>query len=892
MHIHFNIHYATHFGQVLLLSGSAKEAGNFQEDKAPEMIYTGNGNWSLTIDLNEAGTFEYRYLVKENGKIQRKEWGKPHSVTLWKSIATYFLNDSWQAETSKPYLYTSAFTDSFLAVEEQDTTHLYKPGHIVLKVFAPYVRRGQSLAISGDTDFLGNWDSQRAIAMLPGKFPEWSISFKASELPENSKYKFVIKDQQSEKNSYWEYGEPRYLNRPRITSKAMMMVSGMIFKYQGPQWKGAGVSIPVFSLRSEKSWGCGDFSDLKKMVEWAEKTGQQLVQLLPVNDTSITGTWLDSYPYNAVSIFALHPAYLSIDQLPPLKDENKMAELEINRKKLNDLPEIDYEKVLALKTEYTRELYFQEGKTILRSKGFKAFFEKNKDWLVPYAAFRYLRVKFNDFNFRNWGDYAIYDVQKIADLCQSSPKGKDEIAISYYTQYLLHIQLTDARDFAHTHSVVLKGDIPIGISPFSVEAWTEPHLFNLDSQIGAPPDDFSEKGQNWGFPAYNWEQMAAGNYQWWIRRFRKMADYFDAYRIDHILGFFRIWEIPNNSVEGLLGHFQPALPFSQEEIRNYGFFFNESMTEPFITNHVIETLFHDKAGEVREKYLKKGHEERYQLKTEYNTQLKIRNHFGDHPSDADLFIKNGLFELCNDVLFVKDSHQPKLLHPRISGQKTFWYQALDYHQKNSYNSLHDDFFYKRNVDFWRQKALEKLPHILNATRMLVCGEDLGMIPECVPDVMHRLNILSLEIQRMPKTLGIKFENLNYLPYMSVCTTSTHDMNPVRAWWNEDRGNTQQYFQEILWKHGEAPQDCTPEIARTIVQNHLNAPSMWVILPWQDWMSIDGRLRRKKAEEERINVPSNPRHYWRYRMHMTLEKLLNEEALNNAILLLNKSAGRY
>ena len=891
MLIHFNIHYRTNFGQVLMLSGSAPETGSFKEENALEMVHTGDGYWHLPVEISTIGMLEYRYFVKENGKVQRKESGNNHTVVLQKSITSCTLYDFWQPEPDNPFLYTSAFTDSLLAVEEKDTSNLYKPGYVVLKVFAPFVRKGQSLGISGEAPLLGNWDPEKALQMLPGKFPEWCISIKASDLSESSKYKFVITDLESGKITSWEWGEPRNLDVPKNIGNQLLMHSGNLFRYQEAPWKGAGVAIPIFSLRSENSCGCGDFGDLKKIIEWAEKTGQQLIQLLPVNDTSLTNTWQDSYPYNSVSIFALHPAYLSISQLHALKDKKTMETFEAECKALNDLPQVDYEKVLRLKISYIRKLYQQEGKTKLRTKGFKTFFDKNQDWLVPYAAFCYLRISREEFDFRKWGEYSVYDANKINDLCQPQQPWYDEIAIHYFTQYLLHVQLTEARDFAHRYSVVLKGDIPIGINRYSVEAWTDPQLFNMDSQIGAPPDDFSETGQNWGFPAYDWERMAAEDYRWWKRRFSKMADYFDAYRIDHILGFFRIWEIPYDSIEGLLGHFQPALPLHPDEIRNYGFRFDETMTEPFIMDWVLDEIFQEKAGEVKKKYLEEPKEGRYKLKAEFNTQKRTLRQLTEQ-TDSEKFIKAGLFTLCNDVLFVKDTQNPELLHPRISGQKTFWYRSLDWNQKNCFNKLHDEFFYRRNVEFWKQKALEKLPHIINATRMLVCGEDLGMIPSCVPEVMNQLNILSLEIQRMPKTTGVKFENLNSIPYMSVCTTSTHDMNPIRAWWREDRETTQQYYQQILWKQGAAPEDCTPEIARDIAQLHLASPAMWVILPWQDWMAIDGKLRRENPDEERINIPANPRHYWRYRMHMTLEQLLKEDSLNEAILTMNRNSGRF
>ena len=155
-----------------------------------------------------------------------------------------------------------------------------------------------------------------------------------------------------------------------------------------------------------------------------------------------------------------------------------------------------------------------------------------------------------------------------------------------------------------------------------------------------------------------------------------------------------------------------------------------------------------------------------------------------------------------------------------------------------------------------------------------------MIPATVPDVMRELKILSLEIQRMPKSVEETFAHPDNYPYLSVCTTSTHDMNPIRAWWEEDRDMTQKFYNTMLQEHGNAPQFCEPWVCRKILLQHLYSPAMLTILPLQDWLSMDGNLRyQENPADERINVPANPRHYWRYRMHLTIEQLLGEKKFN-------------
>ena len=188
--------------------------------------------------------------------------------------------------------------------------------------------------------------------------------------------------------------------------------------------------------------------------------------------------------------------------------------------------------------------------------------------------------------------------------------------------------------------------------------------------------------------------------------------------------------------------------------------------------------------------------------------------------------------------------------------------------------------------------MKKLPALLDSTKMLACGEDLGMIPACVPETMSELNILSLEVQRMPKSPEDDFGKPASYPYLSVCTTGSHDTSSLRAWWEEDRELTEKYFHEILHCEGQAPYSCDPWICERIIQQHLVSPSMLCILPLQDWMSIDGTVRYQgDPGDERVNVPANPRHYWRWRMHLTLEELIALKDFNGHIRDMVANAGR-
>ncbi|MDR2626741.1 MAG: 4-alpha-glucanotransferase [Dysgonamonadaceae bacterium] len=905
MKISFNIHYRTVWGQTLHLTGSIPALGSRNPEQALNLHYVNDGLWSASIEIpDDTQQIEYRYFLQSNGIRIFEEWERPHRAALDRA-SSILLYDTWQNKPEQQAFYTSAFKDVLFARTDgccktgaptPSEKRLHLPDgniqkKIRLKVFAPRAGKDRHVAVSGNQAVLGNWNPGKSLKMSCPDFPEWEVEFDASGLSYPIEYKFILYSD-NRTDIYWEPGGNRKLDIPLLKEEETAVVAGLAFRDDFPPWKGAGTVVPVFSLRSEESFGIGDFHDLKKLTDWVRKTGQQIIQILPVNDTTMTHTWMDSYPYNAISIYALHPLYLSLHQMGKLKDTALNRTLRQVQKELNRQEKVDYEQVDRYKWMFFRALFAQDGDKTLKSRKFRTFFKENADWLMPYAAYSCLRDRYKTSDFRQWQEDAVYDRQKIEELCRPGAKHYRDIALYFYLQYHLHLQLKAARDYARDNGVVLKGDIPIGVSDTSIEAWTEPRLFNMDARAGAPPDDFSVAGQNWGFPTYNWAEMEKTDYRWWKKRFRQMSRYFDAYRIDHILGFFRIWEVPASSIQALTGVFNPALPLTREEIAATGLHFDEEQwTKPRINGCFLSELFGVYAREVAEKYLVRISPQYFALHPDYDTQVKIEQRFFGKDDFKNKTVKNALFALANEVLFIADSREKSQYHPRISASNTFAYRELSRPDRYAFDYLYWDYFYRRHNDFWKEQACRKLAPLVFATEMLACGEDLGMIPQSVPEVMDKFQILSLEIERMPKQPFTTFEKLSTLPYRSICTTSTHDMPVVRAWWEENREKTQQYYSEVLGCTGDAPVRCTADICRQIVENHLNAPSMFAIIPLQDWMGIDDSVGSKNPAAERINIPSNPRHYWGYRMHLNIEDLLKKKEWNEIIRTLIGKAGR-
>ena len=898
MNILLSVIYGTSFGEELVMNLITGVTDGIKQS-TPYRMRTVNGReWTcnLKLDLQKGTYIDYYYsVVRGEDNVVRREWQtQPHRLEInalrGDNITVY---DHWIDIPEDSYLYSSAFTD---CIRRRKTTPVALSDYPVtarLKVRAPQLSGKQKLMTVGNESTLGAWDVRKAVNMYEHNYNEWIIDVDVTKLKSNIFYfKFIAVDVFDHANVIWEDRDNRRIELPDMKEGNVIVYELDEAFFPIYNIRCAGTQVPVFSLRSKTSFGVGDFGDLKKMIDWIAMTQQRVLQLLPINDTTTTHTWTDSYPYSSISIFALHPQYADLNALPQIKDDNERKKFEELRLELNALPQIDYERVNDAKTEYLGIIYKQEGKKVLATAEFKKFFAESEHWLVPYAQYCHLREKYGTADFNKWPDHKLFDETERSTLSNPRSAAYKDVAFYYYVQFILNKQMAEAHDYARSKGVVLKGDIPIGVNRHGADVWQEPRYFNLNGQAGAPPDDFSVNGQNWGLPTYNWDEMIKDGCRWWIHRFANMAKFFDAYRIDHVLGFFRIWEIPIESVHGLLGQFSPALGMTREEIEAYGLHFQEELfTEPFITDWVIERMFGERAGMVRDTYLEPSHDGRYRMKETYNTQRKIEAAFADATDQDALNLRDGLYALVSDVLFVRDHRDPNKFHPRISVQFDFIYESLYDSDKYLFNKIYNDYYYHRNNQFWYREAMNKLPKVVEATRMLVCAEDLGMVPDCVAWVMEELKILSLEIQSMPKDPNVRFGVLSNNPYRSVCTISSHDTPTMRQWWDEDWQRTQDYYNNVLCKYGAAPHPLPGWLARDIISRHLLCPSMLCILALQDWLAIDENIRLADQDRERINVPSNPRHYWRYRMHINIEDLIAGHDFNQNVTDLIRESGR-
>ena len=903
-----------------MVFGPHKQLGSGSPDKGLILEAMGNGFWSLRTDFPD-DELEYQYaLTDQNGSFYHLEVGGMRYASSATATQELILDDTWRSDSSPEAIYqTAAFTKALMRSKDVELTSKAKrlqgkvrkmmrgkaevPTDIRLRFRLESKRTTKhQVSICGNIDALGNWKAENMLPMVQTGPGIWEAELLLKEPIQLLSYKYVLTKSTAEGTEHtFEAGDNRpWFLQNRLHEHAELVKSDFGFNYADNGWRGAGVAIPVFALRSNKGAGVGEFTDIKLLVDWARQTRLQLVQVLPINDTVATHTWTDSYPYAAISVFALHPMYANMQAMGTLKSTTTQAIIDQQREVLNAKPVVDYEGVMKLKLRFFRLLFDQEHEKTFAGADFKSFFKKNSHWLQPYAAYCYLRDLFNTPNFNQWGEYSSYSAEAIEALTDAKEKHHNDIALWYFIQYHLHKQLIEATEYARENSVVLKGDIPIGIYRFSVDAWTQPHLYNMGQQAGAPPDGYSAMGQNWRFPTYNWGEMAKDGYSWWRNRLQHMATYFDAYRIDHILGFFRIWQIPTSQTEGLMGYFNPAIPLHRHEFEQQGVWFDyDRFCKPYIRDYNLnETLGH-LAQEAREYYLDHLGYGVYQFKESYNTQRKVEDALAlgpEAPQEQQAHheqLRKGLKTLHGEVLlFEVEGTGAMQFHPRNAMHFTRSYQALDPHAKHVFDQLYAEYFYHRQEGFWRDQAMVKLPAIKEATNMLVCGEDLGMVPACVPGVMDELKILSLEIQRMPKDSSKgEFSHPSDAPYLSVVSPSCHDMSTIRGWWEEDHAQSQRFYNTTLGKPGEAPYFCEPWLVNDINVQHMYSPAMWAIFPLQDLVGMNGRLRTEHTQAERINEPSNPNHYWRYRFHLPIEQLLEEADFNKHVAQLVQESGR-
>lgn len=886
------LRFSTYPGQSLKIAGNIPQLGGGKLSDAVSMMYLDQQHWRVDIQLSASEIKKYPFLhytyifTNDQGEML-EDWGENRVIDLSELNDDTIVLDTWiDMGSIENNFYTAPFKNIY-HTKRKKTFKKAKDKKILLKAFAPTLEHDEILVLVGNNEYFGNWSPQHGVKM---NFDGLAWVAQVEKLTDASflEYKYCVLNKDGEFLRY-EHGSNRVLSQP-LNDTAFVVQDG--YARLDHRFKGTGIAIPVFSLRTAKSFGVGEFNDIKTLVDWASNVSLKMIQLLPVNDTTSTHTKADSYPYAAISAFALHPLYISIETIAGAKHKKLISKIISHRSVLNENEGVCYEQVMKCKLDALSLLYDAQEEYFFDNKEFVSFFEKNKAWLEPYAVFSFLRDQYNSPDVANWEENSEFSHALIEKLTSRKSPHYKKIALHYFIQFHLHLQLKNAHEYANKKGIVLKGDIAIGVNRYGVDTWMDPSLYHLDMQAGAPPDDFAIKGQNWGFPTYNWETMRKNNYAWWKQRFEQMSNYFDAFRIDHILGFFRIWSIPISAVEGIMGRFVPAIPITQAELNEKGIHLTiDRLCKPFINDTVLWEITGGNEAGIKN-FLDPAKNGCYVFKPAFDSQRKIENYFNAlEESDQHTALKQALFNLHSNIILHKDPDQKNQYHFRFNVHQTLSFSHLPSNVIQALMDLYHDYFFHRQEHVWRSESLEKLPSLKRSTDMLICGEDLGMVPHCVPDVMAHLGFLCMEVQRMPKQANAAFFNPAHASYLSVVTPSTHDMSTIREWWTEDRRASQQFYNQEMWQYGDAPSDANVHVAKSIVLQHISSPAMWTVFQIQDLFAMDESLRLTDPHQERINIPGDPKHYWRYRMPINIEALQQKKDFNDLLKYFITSNGR-
>lgn len=852
----FHVNYKTEYGDAVLIQMRENADSPLVSS---EMQSDADGNCEFKTEKQDF--FQYRYAVRmRDGLIEERHWR--FSPKAKSDVDVY---DTWRSpESGSDALAAPAFSSAVFRPESDAIPESPKKGSLVVVLIEPRVGKDEEIRVVAK-QFI-SWNAQQAIKMQRCRDFTWIWDMGSLPIMKEVEFKFCIWDTKNDCFKRYEDGMNRYISvKPGKTQ--VYTYNG--FNY-GDMWRAAGVAVPVFSLRSHKGRGCGEFLDLKPLADWCEQAHLRVIQLLPINDTTAERKWRDSYPYNAISIMALHPSYISVDDVYDYYGKRMSSIERETGLYLNDTVGLDYNRTRDWKNKNLRSLFDSVINEFANSELTKEYLAANASWINSYAAFATLRDRYGTPNFHEWPALSKYDAKAVEAMFAPGSADYANVMYRVFLQFHLERQLRDAIDYVHKKGIAIKGDLPIGINPNSVDAWTEPELFDFGLQAGAPPDFFSRDGQNWGFPTYRWDVMARDGYSWWERRMQRMQMFFDAFRIDHILGFFRIWSIPFPFRSGLMGVFSPSLPLSEQELKERGVMTPAAdLAWPSVTEEFLRAQFQEYTESAKQffnyragiHYLKEGYFDPSKFDNWIEKEVE---------QNARERMRNGVDNVLHEVLLI--SVKEGEWQPRIMMEETDRFRRLGHDEREAMRAIYNDFFFSRHNDFWKKCAEERLNAMLGKCGMLVCGEDLGMIPASVPVVMQRTQILSLELQRMPKESWQRFGTPSYYPYLSVCATSSHDISPIRGWWEEDRKDVQWYYNNIMHRGGEAPKIANEDIVTDIISQNLYSPSMLCINPIQDYAGMLDDIPHLLPFEERINVPSNLQQHWCYRIPFCVDDL--------------------
>ena len=548
MNIYFRVRVDTLPGEEVYITGSSPLLGKYYPDNAFKMKDSGKNQagetvWEarLQFDSLKERVLRYKYFVKRTDGTLRYEVGGGRRIALNSATVKIESIDHWQEYTEEAPFLTDPFAHVFYGTNYSPYTQTHKRNHeLIVRAVVPNVPKDCRIVLCGEGNNLGNWKPENGVKMARLKGLKWIASFSTEGCSGQTwRYRLAMVNDKTGMSVFEELaaGTERQVEIPRIGKNETVIVEHSQVKFP-PAWgRFAGCCVPLFSLRSENPDGCGTIEDLKPMVDWAQKTGMRVLEILPINDTTQTFTGKDSSPYNCISSLGINPLFLSLNSLGTLADSGKAKDAARDMKSLARRASIDWEDLYAFKMNYLEELFIQNGKKDSAHPDFYKFMNEHKDWLYGYALFCSLRDIYKTADYSAWDDFKTYS-EDISVAFGGKVLSKTYAAthpvlsklsweriqlihhrsqLHIWIQYHLFRQLGHVISYAHSKGIALKGELQMNVVPLSVDCWKFPHLFNgVDKN---------------GFAVFNWKELEKENFMWWKKRIRVLSGYLDLFSI-------------------------------------------------------------------------------------------------------------------------------------------------------------------------------------------------------------------------------------------------------------------------------------------------------------------------------------------------------------------------
>ena len=682
--------------------------------------------------------------------------------------------------------------------------------------------------------------------------------------------------------------------------------------------RSTGVAVPLGALRTENSPFIGEYTSLKRFALFCKNSGLSVIQLLPVLDT---GT--QSSPYSSLSAFALHPIYIDLKRLSNFEScyskDPEFKRIYDELLSLSDAKRFDYQRILNLKDALLRKAFrvminVDKGNSCRYLGEYNDFVDKNARWLKPYCVFKNLKHKHMQAGWKNWPAE-----DKNLSLEEILRRWNDDSLFEEHTfyaweQFVAYKELLKVSNEVRSLGITLKCDIPILLNEDSCDVWGNPGILNMKLRAGSPPDGDNPTGQSWGFPVYDWASQEKEGFSWWKDRLLRAAEFFGAYRLDHLPGFFRFWATNEGEETAELGATVPFSPISEKSLEKLGFSKERIrwLREPHLSTEMVfrKTGDLDKAHAILSLFCERiGHEELWLFKREFKSTADLKNvSLEGFELDEDLQddIKGLFYRWWKNRTMIEVKRGQ--LVPNFKFAETRAWASLNQAERD----VLLDLFAKNNKkqeNQWKKQAETIFSAIIPTTDMVACGEDLGVSMDCMPKVMDEFGILGLKVVRWCRDWGVDGQPfLDFKKYrkLSLVTTSVHDSSTLREWWNSEKDSTKAFCQFIIESRKSKSrtqkrkaseqsfdldsQDAAiwgrrfdPTVAEFVLSQCATANGVWFVNPLQDWLYLDGSLYLDNAEDERINIPGTVSEFnWTWRMPVSVEKLCENDALMDKI----------